>query len=45
MADAVERAQKQAEFGEWKQKREELKEAVAAKEQERKAFVETRQDP
>lgn len=45
MANDVERAQKQGKFGEWKQKREELKEAVVAKEQERKAFVEALHDP
>lgn len=45
MADDVERAQKQGKFGEWKQKREELKEAVVAKERERKAFVEALHDP
>ena len=44
MANDVERAQKQGKFGEWKQKREELKEAVVAKEQERKAFVEPLHD-
>ena len=45
MANDVERAQKQGKFGEWKRKREELKEAVVAREHERKAFVEALHDP
>jgi hypothetical protein len=45
LADDVERAETKGQYGEWKQKREELKEALKAMEQEKAAFTKRLHDP